>query len=156
MANETDDDVKILPPDNSLAKKIGNVDLNRLFSADAVQKAQSVIVAASATLMDEAKAAIIELKAIADGLAKGQNAAEALPLLIKKSFFIKTRLGSGGYDLVAEIAKSLEIYAESLKAASPSAKDSSIINWHVQSIEMLMQKTLRAWVVPWVRRSWLN
>jgi hypothetical protein len=143
MADELPDDVKILPPDNSLAKKIGNVDLNKLFSSEAVEKAQTVIVAAASTFMDEAKSAIVELKSLVESFGKSQNTGAMMPQIVKKSFFIKTRLGSCGYELVAEIAKSLENYAENLKSSSPSAKDISIIHWHVQSIEMLMQKDIK-------------
>ncbi len=143
-ADEPEDETRILPPDMSLYNKIGKPDMNKVFAPEIVQAAQQVIVEAATTLMDETKEALNKIKqAQAESEKDPQKTAALLPVFIEQGFFIKARTGLSNYNLVAEMAKSLQIYCEAINKENITTKDRDIIKWHVQSIDMLLTKDIK-------------
>lgn len=138
------EDVKILPPDYSLKRKIGNVNLDQILSPNVVQAAQEIISQSSGQFENEAFSEIETLgKAVAALRADFAQARALLPDIIASSFSLKAKAGLGGYDLVSVIAKSLYLYCEQLDPAQVGEGTLTIILWHAQSMKKLLDQKIQ-------------
>jgi chemotaxis protein histidine kinase CheA len=138
MAETTTDsnEVKILPPDKSLLKKLGNVNLDQIFLDKVVETAQKVITNSSDTLFTEALSGIQQLTQFAKTLRATPNqAAEIKPQITSAAFSIKSSAGMAGYVLVGAIAKSLNLVCEKTGAKEITATNIQIILWHIDSLQ---------------------
>jgi hypothetical protein len=143
-APEVEDDVKILPPDKSLQKKLGNVDLDVHLSTSVVAKAQEIIERSSDAFLDEGTEEAKKLELLAFDLRKvPDNAQNILHQIGGLSFSIKAKTGLGGYDLVATIAKSLQLFCERHEGESVTARDREIIEWHIESLKRLLDLKIK-------------
>ena len=141
MPNETtpDDDVKILPPDHALLKKLEGADLNQLLSIKVVEAAQGVISQASDQFLDECLSHFAELQKAQKTLETDATKVQAeLGKMVAASFALKSKAGLGGYDLISAIAKSLHQRCELLVGKSPTTTSLSLIRWHIDSMGQLL------------------
>ncbi|MDD5585881.1 MAG: hypothetical protein PHY92_02855 [Alphaproteobacteria bacterium] len=136
---DSEDDVKILPPDRALQEKLGGVNLDQLFSPQVVVAAQQVIVQSSDRLLDESVSEMERLERAARALAAAPDkATQVLPEIIASSFSLKSKAGLSGYELVAAVAKSLHLRCEEYGAANLTAANLEMIRWHVESLKRLL------------------
>jgi hypothetical protein len=144
---DADDDVRILPPDFSLQKKLGGVSFDQIVTPQVLAAAQQAIVDTADQFIGESVAEVTGLeKAMTDFVAsKGANRA-ALDHMVSSSFSIKVKSGLAGYDLISTLAKSLNLRCEAL--AAPGAEGGvavgmPIIKWHVDSINQLLNLKIK-------------
>lgn len=141
MANppETDSKVTILPPDRSLQKKIGTADLGRILSPEAIGKAQDVIASAADAFLQESLAETEKLENLLQSLedSKEKNR-EALRNMTAAAFNLRSKAGLGGYDLVANLARSLHRYGEQIAETQAAAVNTALMAWHIDSIKRLL------------------
>jgi hypothetical protein len=131
--------VKIFAPDDSLRVKIGNVNLDQVLSPQVVKAAQSRIEQAADEFANDSLEQLKELTQVCADIAKSPEKADSLlPLLVNAAFSLKTKTGIGGYDLVAALAKSLQLYAELLQGKPLGQKNLDIMQWHLASITVLL------------------
>jgi hypothetical protein len=134
-----DDDVKILAPDHSLIKKLGTLNLDQVFSPQAVETAQKVIEKSSDNLMQESTDNAQKLGRLGQDLrAEPARASKLLPLIIAEAFSLKSKAGMADYQLVANLAKSLNFVCEMIDATSIKSSHIQIITWHIDSIRTVI------------------
>ncbi len=140
----TEDDVRILPPDQTMQKKLGGAKLDTLFSNEAVQEAQQVIVESAADFITETLADLQTLEEATKTLAAApEQNHQVLATVINMSFAIKAKAGLGGYNLVSTLAKSLNSRCELLGDASLTPTNLSIITWHVDSMRQMLTMKIK-------------
>ena len=141
MIDEPDsgDQAKILPPNYALKKKIGNVNLDQILSPKAVEAAQEIIVQAAEKFQDEAFSEMENLEKLTRQFAASPpDIRQVVYKIIDSAFALKSQKGLGGYDLVATLAKSLQLLCEQMEPLEASAKNMTIVNWHVDSMKRLL------------------
>lgn len=132
------EDAKVLPPDYSLKRKIGNIDLDLIFTPKAIAEAQKVIDKSIPKLDDETGKEVKKLHELSNILFSDPSKWESvLKSIASSAFAIKTKAGLGGHELVATISKSLQLFCEQQNRAEISSKDKEIIIWHIDSITRL-------------------
>jgi len=128
-------EVKILPPDRSLLQKLGNVNLDQIFSDKAVATAQKVITDSSETLFAETLAGAKKLEELGTILRTTPAKANDIKIeLTTLSFSMKASAALAGYDLVGSIAKSLNLVCEKLETKDLTPTNIQIILWHIDSL----------------------
>ena len=139
------DDVKILPPDFTLMKKLDGVNLGKLLSPQAVETAQKVIVDSASVMLEETLLLLEQLTRIEkDLLTQPESAASRLPDIIAKAFSVKSNASQGGYALVAELAKSLQLGCEKIDASKVALTDIKIIVWHIDCMKKVLEMKIKA------------
>lgn len=133
------EDVKFLPPDRSLHKKLGNIDLDLLLPQKVVVEAQKVIDNSTDTFLTECLAEAVQLESLVLHMQGTVQISTVLSEVIRLSFSVKTKAGIGGYDLVATIARSLQLFSEKIQADNLPLSDVNrhILEWHVESLKRL-------------------
>ncbi len=133
------DDVLILPADKALKNKLGDLNLDELFSPDIIQVAERVISSASLDLYSECikESAKLHFLVSEFGIAGNDNPPD-LKKIISVAFALKTKAGQLGYDLVAELAKLLHTGCEEVSEEKVTAAAHKIIRWYAQSIAQLL------------------
>lgn len=135
-----DEVVTLYAPDQSLRSKLGNADLDRIFTPQAIAAAQEQIVKATGTLLTETEAALRQLQQdFAQLQRQPAQAAQSLDAMIAAAFIIKSKIGFAGYDLVVELAKSLQLLCEQKHAAQLTERDLRLMHWHIGSIARLYE-----------------
>ncbi len=133
------DDVRILPPDSTLMEKLGNVNLDEVFSSKTVETAQMVIANSSDILFEETIAGITQLESLQQTIASSTSKSrDVLPKIVDLSFSIKGSASLAGYDLVATIAKSLQAICEQLDPRSLTPTQLQITAWHIDSLKKVV------------------
>jgi hypothetical protein len=134
-----EDDVKIYSPTYALRKKIGNANLDQILTPKVIEAAQEVIVNSAGQMIDEVFSGMKELDQAARALKTGAaNEQTLITEIVALAFAVKTKAGLGGYDLVARIAKSLQLFCEQLESGELTAKNRELIIWHIGSINQLL------------------
>ncbi len=111
--NNQQDDVRILPPDFSLKKKIGvDVNLKDIFTTERIAAAQQAIDNTQVEFVEWAKQDLLAsekaYKEIED--APDNAPQESINTLRKLAFSLKSQSGTFGYPLGSEVANSLYVY----------------------------------------------
>ena len=137
-------EVKVLPPDFSLLKKLGGAKLDQLFSAQAVQDAQKVIAASSETLLGDSLTGLMKLEEAAKTLETEPNKVGTLLTdIVTAAFNVKSNAGMSGYELAAELAKSLQLGCEKLDSSKATAVDAQVIIWHISCLKKVLNLKLK-------------
>lgn len=138
------DDVKIYEPDRTLHTKIGNANLDQILTPQIVEEAQTTITKSADQFIDETTPVIQELEQACKALRGAPNNVDPiLKKIVDAAFSIKTKTGLGGYDLVASLAKSLQLQAEQVLGKPLASKNVEIIQWHVDSINQLFATKMK-------------
>jgi hypothetical protein len=141
MANNDDpsDDVTVLAADQSLLRKLGNINLDKVLSPEAIEKAEAVITDASDGLYVDCLKEADKLESVVDQFkSRALDVEHHLKKIISSSFSIKAKAGQSGYDLVSLLAKSLHVRCEEMLAEQVTPSALKIIAWHAQSIKQLL------------------
>jgi hypothetical protein len=142
--DELTDDVMVIAADTTLLRKFGKQNLDKVLSATAVQKAESVIASAADEFYQECQTEITKLKNDIDQLKSANQATEpALQKVVATAFAIKTKSGQAGYALVASLAKSLHVLCEEMLPVAPSPSQIKVIEWHKNSIDHLLNAKIK-------------
>jgi hypothetical protein len=141
MADEVNstDDVTVLAADRSLLRKLGGASLGVILSPEVIKRAEGAITDAADGLYSDCVDEGVRLRVLVDSLKQGGDA--AFPLLknvVTAAFSTKTKAGLAGLDLVAALAKSLQILCEKMTASELTPATLQVIEWHVQSIGQLL------------------
>jgi hypothetical protein len=144
MPDKDDDQVKIFEPDRTLMAKVGYGNLDRLLSPQAVADAERVIAKSSDQFAEEGQASWRDVKAAFATLQKNpEQASRLLQPLIDAAFSARIKMGQGGYDLIAALAKSLQLHCESIKDKPPASRNMAIMAWHIGSIDRLLKDRVK-------------
>lgn len=142
MDKETppDETVKILPPDYTLRKKVGNADLGRLLSPQIVAAAQQVITQSADQFFDECVTDVQKLeRGIQDIGSAPDKTEQILHEMSAVTFSLRTKAGIGGYDLVSVLAKSLHQHCTQTGDSALTPTQLRIMQWHVESLVQLLK-----------------
>ena len=146
MINDKDpsEGVKIYAPDRSLQIKIGVQNLDQVFSASSVQTAQNLIEQSSDTFMEESLELMKDLHESFKNLtANPKTENQALAKVIDDAFLIKTKTGVGGYTLISNLAKSLQLNAEGAQKEGLTGKTMEVLGWHVHGLDQFMRLRIK-------------
>jgi HPt (histidine-containing phosphotransfer) domain-containing protein len=143
MTNETnpDNNVKIHPPDTRLQKKVGAKNLDAILSPAVMQKAEAVVQKSADAFLEESFSDLDDLNHAWEEWQVSPST--ALTAITSAAFSIKSKCGQAGYDLVAALAKSLQLHCEKLAPEAITPKTTSIILWHIESMKSLLTKKIR-------------
>jgi hypothetical protein len=140
MADTPNDEVKILPPDRSLQKKLGGVSFDQIVPPEAVAEAQEIL---TQSADDFGVECIVEIRHLEDAMIRlgsvPDETSQILREVIISAFAIKVKAGLGGYDLIAMLAKSLHLRCERLGDANATPANMTILKWHIQSMRQLLE-----------------
>lgn len=136
--NDAADNAIILPADKTLLNKLGGVDLDKVFSPENVQKAEVVLKDAEEVLYLDCLADSVKLQSMIAQLEKSGKTVEQIGKVVLLAFGIKNKAGQSGYDLIAALAKSLQIRCEEITPEQATPTALKLIDWHVQSIARLL------------------
>jgi hypothetical protein len=138
----SDEDVRIVPPDYTLKKIIGDdVDLKQVFSAENIEKAQSVI--------NEHKDSFLEwvvkdIEAIEAAYAKAAadpgNCEPEIRKLARGAFVVKSQAGTFGFALGSHVAKSLDDFCNN--DFRPVPDHFIVISKHIETLKLIFQKNI--------------
>jgi len=135
---------RIYEPDYSLKAKIGVEDLNQIFTKEVISKAQEAIENSSAIILNECLKMMIELqKAFID--LENNKTRTSIQEIIDLSFSIKSKTGQYGNILASNLAKSLQLHAEQMLENKPTNKAINIINWHINSLNLFLEKNIKGY-----------
>ncbi len=142
MANLTDDEVRILPPDYTLKKLIGDdVDIKALFSPENVEKAQEVINQHKESFVEWVMADLDLLEQhYKDAAAHSPDCEADIKKLARTSFIIKSQAGTFGYGLGTLIAKSLDEFCG--EHAKPSSDHLTVIRKHIDTLSVIFRQSI--------------
>jgi len=135
--NEEEDEAIIVKADYTLLRKFAGASLDKIFSPEAISAAEKAITDAAGGLYAECVEEGKKLQTLVARLKEGPSAA-TLQDLIDTAFSAKTKAGLAGFDLVAALAKSLQILCEKTSLAELVPATIQIIEWHIQSISQLL------------------
>lgn len=137
--NQNIDEVRILPPDMALLKKLGAVMLDSLFSSAAIEKAQEKIGEAAEDFFTESTENFIQLETTAREFFKDPILNKnLLNDIIARSFALKTQAGLGDFHLAAALANSLHARCEALGDANMTPTNVAIMKWHIDSLKQIL------------------
>jgi hypothetical protein len=132
-------EIRIYAPDRSLQTKIGVTNLDPVLTPQVVESAQKTIQGTAGQFFEEGLSDLRQLQEVWEAAKKAPwNFKPVVVALLDTAFAIKSKAGLAGYDLVAVLAKSLQLYCEKLGIEPPSAKNVEIIQWHIDSMERLL------------------
>jgi hypothetical protein len=138
---ELQNEVRILPPDQTLKKKLGGANLDQLLSVNAVKTAQKVIVNSSDAFLEES---LEELKQLEQAVSALGDSPEAIKKtrekIISTAFALTAKAGLGGYDLASTIAKSLHTRCVKWGEQSLAPANVDVIKWHIESLKQLFSR----------------
>ncbi len=134
----------ILPPDKTLLRKVGGVNLDIVLSPKAIEKAQAIIANASEELYLDCVSASVKLLAAASLIESSQNLGSKIQKIIPLAFIIKNEAAQSGYDLISTLAESLQKTCETLDVEAAKPSDLRIILWHAESIVKLLTLKVKA------------
>lgn len=136
------DDVKIIPPDYTLKKLVGDtVDLKQIFSAENISKAQGVIDTHKESFLEWIKN---DMQTLEDQFAQAQanpaDSADAIKKLAKAAFIIKSQAGTFGFSLATLVAKSLDDFCN--QTFRPSQEHLTVIRKHIDALQVIFHKNI--------------
>lgn len=144
MADPTDNEVKIIPPDRSLQAKIGTTDLDQVLSPTVIKAAETRIAESADQFLEECSALMLGVEETFSFLQNTpQESTPLLSTLGSDAFAIKTKSGFGGYTLVSSLAKSLQLHCEKIARKELEAKDLEIIQWHIASMNHMLKAKMK-------------
>lgn len=136
--------VKILPADKSLQRKLGNASLDQILSPAAVSNAQKVIDTSADSFHEECLSDLATLAELAINLKTGTiDGQTALSDIAHTAFSIKSMARIGSFTLAGTIADSLNIFAENRASLATSPSTISIIEWHINSLNKILRSKLQ-------------
>ena len=141
MSDESDspNKVTILAADYSMLRKLGGISLDKILSPEVIKEAETIITGASSELYNDCVDTVAKLQASVDRLKeRGGITDSTLKDIISDAFSAKTKAGLAGFDLVAALAKSLQILCEQVTITELATATIQIIEWHMQSIGQLL------------------
>jgi hypothetical protein len=141
-ANPEKEDVKILPPDYALKKMIGeNVDINQIFSAENISKAQEAIDSHKDNFLEWVKNDLMALEENYKNATTNIPACEAdIGKLAKVAFVIKSQAGTFGFSLATLVAKSLDDFCN--RDFRPSPEHLTVIRKHIDALQAIFSKNI--------------
>lgn len=138
----SDEEVRILPPDYTLKKIIGDdVDIKQIFSPENIEKAQQVI--------NEHKESFLEwvlkdIHLLEESYAKAESNLAAcdgeIRKLAKTAFIIKSQAGTFGFELATQVAKSLDDFCN--QHFRPTPYHMMVIKKHIETLKVIFQKNI--------------
>ncbi len=136
------DEIKILQPDYSLKKMIGeHIDLKQVFSTENISKAQEVIETHKDEFLEWVKG---DLAALEDHYSKAMkdiaHSKGEITKLAKIAFVIKAQAGTFGYALGTAVAKSLDDFCNRDFVAS--AEHMTVIRKHIDTLKAIFSKNI--------------
>jgi hypothetical protein len=139
---EDKDEVRILEPDFSLKKMIGeDVDLKQLFSTDNINKAQGVIETHKDNFLEWVKNDLTTLEGHYNAALADVAACEGeIKKLAKIAFVMKSQAGTFGYGLATAIAKSLDDFCN--RDFKPTADHLTVIRKHIDTLQAIFSKNI--------------
>jgi hypothetical protein len=138
-ANDSPENIAILPPDKTLLNKLGAGNLDKIMSPEAIKKAETVITNASGDLYQECMTESAKLQLLTAHLeSSDKNIGPKLKKIVSVAFGIKSKAAQSGYNLVSALAKSLHMRCEEMTMEQTTPAAIKIIAWHAQSIAQLL------------------
>jgi hypothetical protein len=138
----TDDEVRILEPDFTLKKIIGeDVDIKQVFSPENVSKAQEKIDAHKDSFLTWVKKDIEVLEeSYAAAIAVLPHCDAEIKKLARTAFVIKSQAGTFGYSLATVVAKSLDDFCT--RYFKPDNAHMTVIRKHIDTISNIFAHNL--------------
>lgn len=139
---EEKQDVKIIAPDYSLKKLIGeDVDIKQIFSAENINKAQEAINSHKENFVDWVKEDLVVLEsAFTQASANASQSHEPVKAITKIAASIKARAGTFGYTLGTMVAKSLEDFCN--RDFKPAPEHLLVIRKHIEALQAIFDKRI--------------
>lgn len=142
-SSSIESEVKILDPDFSLKKKIGEkVNIAEIFTPERIAEAQQVIDDTKAEFLKWAEKDLIDLEDAYRHFSNDQDAVFfELDRIRKIAFSIKCQAGTFSFELASEVAKSLYNYA--MKHEKYSADQMQVLQKHVEALQAIFSKNIQ-------------
>ncbi len=142
FADLSDGEVRVLPPDHSLRKIIGeDADLNEIFSVENIGKAQNVINEHKAGFVEWVMKDIATLEECYTKMVSNPAAcATESQKLARTALIVKSQAGTFGFELATTVAKSLEDFCNN--DFRPSLDHMTVIRKHIDVLEAIFQKNI--------------
>jgi hypothetical protein len=144
MTPEENDDVTIIDADYTLLNKVGKNNLDKFLAPEVVRKAEKVIADSADEFYADCINESAKLQKAIGQLKEGMPSADSsVKNIIATAFGIKTKSGQAGFDLVADLAKSLHILCEEKIETALTAPTVKVIDWHGNSIHHLLSAKVK-------------
>ena len=141
FASLSDEEVRVLPPDHTLKKIIGeDVDIKQLFSVENVEAAQQVINEHKDSFMEWVLKDLEQLKEAYVQLKDSKELEPSIRRLAKTAFVIKSQAGTFGFGLGTRIAKSLDDFCNA--HLHPNPDQMKVIEKHIETLSIIFQKNI--------------
>ncbi len=141
-SQDDQDDVRFIPPDFSLKRKIGeDVDLKAILSHENIEKLQQVVDRYQKDFLIWVEK---DLTTLMQSLRyTEQNISKSVPYItkIKKAAFaIKSQAGTFGFDLASRVAKSLESFCE--KEFRYEEEQLVVLRKHIEALRTIITRQI--------------
>lgn len=136
------DEVRILPPDRSIKKKIGeNIDLNKVISPEKIEKAQEIIAVSRDEILQEIYTHIKTLELVyTHYFLVGDFSASAMKNVVDATFGIKSAAGMAGYSLASDVAKLFHNYLVGKNSVTSS--DLKVIETAIGALKAIFSENI--------------
>lgn len=142
LANLSNEEVRILPPDYTLKKLVGHdIDLREALNSDVLEKAQAVINSHKDSFLEWVKQDLQTLELCYKEAAEHfPGCDEDIRKLARAAFVIKSQAGTFGFGLATRVAKSLDDFCT--QQFRPESQHMTVVRKHIDALTAIFSKNM--------------
>lgn len=141
---QSEDSVRILPPDFSLKRKIGmDIKLSEIFTPERIAAAQEAIDETRSEFVEWAQRDLMELEHAYRAIQRNETDNKLLKAdkIRKLAFSLKCQSGTFGFDLGSSVAKSLYDFFNKHQALD--ADEMLVLRKHLDALQVIFQQNIQ-------------